>query len=99
MNPFKDVKLTPETRLYVTFLSEKPTPGQKAKLRAAGKDFKLLRVSDREVCSGITISPQRHTTDLMAQLEKELGRKVTTRNWNTIVRVLDAVASSSAISQ
>ena len=99
MNPFKKVKLTPETRLYVTFLSEKPTPGQEAKLKTAGKDFKFLRVSDREVCSGITISPQRHTTDLMAQLEKELGRKVTTRNWNTVVRVLDAVASGSAISQ
>ena len=98
-NPFKDVKLTPETRLYVTFLSEKPTPGQKAKLEAAGKDIKFRRVSDREICSGIEISPQRNTTDLMGQLEKELGRKVTTRNWNTVARVLDATESESTNSQ
>jgi len=98
-NPFKDVKLTPQTRLYVTFLSEKPTPGQKASLQAAGKELKFLRVTDGEVCSGIEISPQRHTTDLMDQLEKELSRKVTTRNWNTVVRVLDAEASGAAISQ
>src|ERR1051326_2150867 len=65
LNPFKDVKLTPQTRLYVTFLSEKPTPGQKARLQAAGKELKFLRVTDGEVCSGIEISPQRHTTDLM----------------------------------
>ena len=99
LSPFKDVKLTPQTRLYVTFLSEKPTPDQKAKLQAAGKDFKFLRVGDSEVCSGIEVSPQHHTTDLMAQLEKELGRKVTTRNWNTVVRVLDLEASGVGISQ
>jgi len=98
-NPFKDVRLTPQTRLYVTFLAEKPTPDRKAKLQSAGKNLKFLRVSDGEVCSGIDISPEQHTTDLMAQLEKELGRKVTTRNWNTVVRVLDADASGAAISQ
>ena len=93
VNPFKEVKMTPQTRLYVTFLSEKPKPGRTARSESTAKDFKMLRVSDREVCSAITISPQYHTTELMSQLEKEFGRKVTTRNWNTVLRILDAAAS------
>jgi uncharacterized protein (DUF1697 family) len=92
-NFFKDIKLMPETRLYITLLSEKPTQEQKAGLQSAKKDFEFLCVTDREVCSAITVTPQRHTTELMAQLEKQLGRKVTTRNWNTILRLLDQAES------
>jgi len=34
--------------------------------------------------------PNSRTVDLMSVLEKEFGRKVTTRNWNTINRILKA---------
>jgi uncharacterized protein (DUF1697 family) len=87
-NPFKNIKVTPQTRLYVTFLSEKPKSSLKIPSESPEKDFRILRVSDTEVCTVLTLSPERQTTDLMNILEKEFGRKITTRNWNTIARIL-----------
>ncbi|HEX4645730.1 MAG TPA: DUF1697 domain-containing protein [Verrucomicrobiae bacterium] len=92
LDPFKRVKVTPQTRLYVTFLSQKPKKPRKVPYESPGKDFRILRVSDREVCSVLTLSPNWGTTDLMAILEKEFGPKITTRNWNTIVKILEAAA-------
>lgn len=91
-NPFKNVKVTPQTRLYVTFLSQKPKTRLKLPHESPGKDFKILRVSDREVCSALTLSPNWGTTDLMPVLEREFGEKITTRNWNTIAKILEAAA-------
>lgn len=87
-NPFVKIKITPQTRCYVTFLSEKPTSKLKVPYESPEKDFKILRVTNTEVCSALTLSPQRGTVDVMAILEKEFGKNVTTRNWNTVMRVL-----------
>ncbi len=84
--PFKKIKVTPETRLYVTFLREKPK--RALEVPAGTDDFRILRVSDSEVCSVVTLSPGRQTTDMMRFMDTELGRAVTTRNWNTILKVL-----------
>jgi len=87
-NPFKEVRVTPQTRLYVTFLSAKPKSGLKITHRLPEKDFKIVRVSKGEVCSVLTLSANSRTTDLMNTLEKEFGQNITTRNWNTITRIL-----------
>jgi uncharacterized protein (DUF1697 family) len=92
-NPFKGIKVTPETRLYVTFLArQEPRSGSKLKIpfSTPEKDFHILRVTATEVCSALTLSPNRRTVDLMSILEKEFGKRVTTRNWNTVARVLKA---------
>ena len=86
--PFKGIDVTPQTRLYVTFLSEKSKSSLKIPYASPDKGFRILRVSAREVCSVLTLSPNSRSIDLMDVLEKEFGRKVTTRNWNTIVRIL-----------
>ena len=49
-----------------------------------------MHVSDGEVFSVLTLSPDRRTVDLMKILEIELGKKITTRNWNTVCRILKA---------
>ncbi|MCZ7400595.1 MAG: DUF1697 domain-containing protein [Candidatus Methanoperedens sp.] len=87
-DPFKNIKVTPQTRFYVTFLSEKPESTLKIPYESIEKDIKIVQVSASEVCSFITLSPIRGTSDLMSVLEKEFGRKVTTRNWNTVTRIL-----------
>lgn len=87
---FKRVKVTPNTRLYVTFLSEKPNGKLKIPYTSPERDFQILRVSPSEVCSVLTLSPSRGTTEAMKILEKEFGRKVTTRNWNTVEKILAA---------
>jgi uncharacterized protein (DUF1697 family) len=87
-DPFKKIKVTPESRLYITFLPEKPKSKLKIPYETPEKDCKILEVTNREVCCAITLSPRRGTTELMSFLEKEFGKNVTTRNWNTIARIL-----------
>lgn len=87
-NPFKKIKVTPETRLYVTFLSEKPKSNIKVPHESPEEDFKILTVHDGAVFSVVTLKPNRGTTDAMSFLEKEFGKRVTTRNWNTVTKIL-----------
>jgi uncharacterized protein (DUF1697 family) len=89
-DPFAGIKVTPKTRLYVTFLAEKTKSGLKIPYESPDKNFKIIRATGSEVCSVLTLSPNSRTIDLMSILEKEFGRKVTTRNWNTINRILKA---------
>src|SRR6266496_3599580 len=86
--PFKKIKVTPETRLYITFLPEKPKSKLKIPYASPEKDFRILEVTNREVCTAITISPGRATTEMMGILEKEFGKNITTRNWNTVGKIL-----------
>ena len=86
-NPFKRIKVTPRTRFYVTFLSDKPKSVSKTR-RSPNKNFEIVRVSGGDVCTALSADGQ--TTDLMAAIEKEFGRNVTTRNWNTIARILSS---------
>jgi uncharacterized protein (DUF1697 family) len=87
-DPFKKIKVTPETRLYITFLVDKPKSKLKIPYETPEKDCKILELTNREVCCAITLSPGRGTTELMGFLEKEFGKNVTTRNWNTVGRIL-----------
>jgi uncharacterized protein (DUF1697 family) len=89
-DPFKNINVTPQTRLYVTFRRDKARGALKVPYQSPEKDFQILRVTSGEVCSVLTLSPDRQTTQLMNILEKEFGKTVTTRNWNTIVRVLNS---------
>ena len=95
--PFKKMKVTPHTRLYVTFLKERSKSGLKIPYESPEKDFRIVSVSAGEVCSVVTLSPKRQTTDLMVFLEKEFGRNITTRNWNTITRLLKKIKTVSDV--
>ena len=86
--PFKNVTITPRTKLWVTFLAEKPKSRLKTPFTSPRKDFRIVRVSATEVCSVLIPSRRRGGTRLMSFLDKEFGRNITTRNWNTIVRIL-----------
>jgi len=88
LEPFAAVEVTPQTRLYVTFLAA-GTP--KHALRAGGTpgaDFTIVRVTPGEVCIALTLSRTSGTPELMSYLDKALGRTVTTRNWNTVAKIL-----------
>lgn len=86
-DPFAGIEVTKETRLYVTFLPE-PTPTTlNIPYHAPTQDFTILRVTDTEVCSVLTLSPTSRTVDSMKILEQEFGKHITTRNWNTVVKL------------
>lgn len=86
--PFKAISVTPQTRLYVTFLTQKPENLLKIPYESPEKDFWILHVSDGEVLSVKTLTNNGGTTDMMGFIEKEFGKNVTTRNWNTIEKIV-----------
>ena len=86
-DPFAGIEVTKDTRLYVTFLPEPPTSTLNIPYHAPDKDFSILRVSDTEICSVLTLSGKTRTTDSMNILEAEFGKNITTRNWNTVLKL------------
>ncbi len=88
-NPFKDIRVTPYTRLFVTFLFEKPRTTLKIPYQSPDKSFRILRLIGCDVCSVLTPGPQgARNLRQMEILEKEFGKKITTRNWNTVQKCL-----------
>ena len=85
--PFKAINATSEIRRHVTFLSQ--PPADKSLYISASGDFKFLRVSDTEVISVLIVTPNSRTVDLMEILRKRFGKRITTRNWNTIEKILN----------
>lgn len=109
LDPFKDINVTKNTRLYITFLnhrSDSPdyvhagrhgvkTPsGKNFKIPYTSPDgtFKILHLSDSELSSTLELKDGKGTVDYMSVIEKEFGKDVTTRNWNTILRIMKAVS-------
>jgi uncharacterized protein (DUF1697 family) len=87
-DPFAGVAITPETRLNITFLARPVENGTRISPDQRESDLEIVRVTPGEVLSAITLSPGWGTTELMAFLEKEFGPGVTTRNWNTVLRIV-----------
>ena len=86
-SPFRDIDVTPRTRLYVTFLSPDSPRGLKAPYQSPNLDFQVLEVSAHEVYSVLTLGSGGGTIKSMEVLEKAFGKRITTRNWNTIVKL------------
>jgi uncharacterized protein (DUF1697 family) len=85
--PFARVKVTPKTRTQVTFLKTKPRRGMEL---PRGKGYETIRLVDRALCSVVDLSGAT-TPDLMRLLDKEFGKEVTTRSWNTVEKVVRAL--------
>ena len=49
--------------------------------------FHVTFTSTQDISNAVEISSLGGTTELMKQLEKEYGKKITTRNWNTILKI------------
>jgi uncharacterized protein (DUF1697 family) len=88
-NPFREIEVTPSTRLFVTFRGDLRAGANAliAPYRSPEGDFQLLRVTAGEICASLVLSPKRGTVDLMKVLEREFGKNITTRSWNTVVRI------------
>jgi len=83
--PFKDTTVTAQTRLFVTFLSDKPKTALKIPYQSPDKSFRILCLIGRNLCSVLTLGPQwSKNLRQMDILEKGFGKRITTRTWNTV---------------
>ena len=84
--PFKKIKVTPKKRLYISFLSAKSTEEIKIPYVSADKSFKIIQVTDHAVFSVLDLAKNK-TPSAMMILEKTFGKAITTRNYNTVVKL------------
>jgi uncharacterized protein (DUF1697 family) len=88
-NPFADIKLPARALLYITFLAE-DAPAEVAQPdRSPRGHIRMARVSAGEIASVVVLSHGHGTVDLMNTLDRQFGRMATTRNWNTVQRILN----------
>lgn len=87
-DPFKSVKITGDTLLYVTFLTGPAKGAIKVPYVSENKALKILSASKTEVFWVLERLPGVKSTDAMLVVEKEWGKGVTTRNWNTVQKLL-----------
>jgi uncharacterized protein (DUF1697 family) len=85
-DPFQDIEIMPNIRLYVTFLGEKPKTGIIIPYYAKDGSYNITELTDNAVFSVLDIE-KMGTTQLMNILEKEFGQNITTRNYNTVVKI------------
>ena len=87
--PFKGITVTPSIRLYVTFLSKKTGPRTiTIPYTSFQNEFRILHATPTDVFSVLDLSKGKGTPDVMNILENEFGPYITTRNWNTVLKVL-----------
>jgi len=88
-DPFKKIMVSPNIRRYVTFVSGEMKP-RTAIIPYSSDDsgFRILAATPIDVFSIVDISRGKGTPDMMKFLEKEFGAEITTRNWNTVERIL-----------
>ena len=86
MDPFGEVQVQKDIRLYVTFLKEGPQEKFSLPWTSPDGSFKILEAAEGMICSVLDVSLSK-TPDAMKILEKAYGRNITTRNWNTILKL------------
>ena len=87
-NPFKNVEVTKDIRLYISFLNENMSIDISLPWSTEEGSFKILEIMNRTVISVVDLTNTK-TTKSMAILERFFGKNITTRNWNTLKRVAD----------
>jgi uncharacterized protein (DUF1697 family) len=88
-DPFREIEVTPSIRLYVTFLAARSRPRSiSVPYATAQNEFRILSATAEDVFSVLDLSKGKGTPDAMNVIEREYGSDVTTRNWNTVLKVL-----------
>lgn len=91
LNPFKDVKADKEKFLYVTFLSNEPDEARKKELLNSANDVEAYEIIGREVFILCDKKGYGKTKFNNTYLEKKLALRATTRNWNTVRKMVEMV--------
>ena len=87
-NPFEKIEVHKNIRLYCSFLKDKPDAELNLPYFSQDNAFRIISIKDRIICSVLDLAGTE-TTKGMQELEKLFGKNITTRNWNTILKIMD----------
>ena len=93
--PFAGHRVSPTTKLYVTFLSQRPRSQPALPLKSRKEALDIIALRDREVF----IVSRRKANGFYGfpneVVERELGVVATSRNWSTVQKLLEAAKQAS----
>ncbi len=89
LDPFKKIKPVPDVGLYVTFLSKEPEKTPKLPYISPKRDFEILRMYGLNVASISRLLPNGRSGNPGGYIEKEFEKISTTRNWNTVKKIVE----------
>lgn len=86
--PFDELKHqnAGKTYLLVTFFKAPPKDLPKLPHQPEGKSFELVASVNGALCTVVDLTKGK-TPDLMAWLERQYGKRITSRTWNTVTRL------------
>ena len=93
MDPFKDLEITKNIRLYVSFLKEHSELSLLFPWISQDQSYTIIDNIDNTIISYLDLS-KNNTPKAMAALEQFYGKAITTRNWNTIVKINSKLESN-----
>ncbi|OFX45650.1 MAG: hypothetical protein A2X13_07075 [Bacteroidetes bacterium GWC2_33_15] len=87
-NPFVTINVHKDIRLYVSFLKNTPEIELTVPYFSEDKTFKIISIQNKTILSVLDLTAT-NTRKGMDDLEKLFGKNITTRNWNTVKKVVD----------
>ena len=84
--PFKEVEITKDTRLYVSLLKNKAENEIALPWTNDEKSYEIIQNINNTIFSVLDLSISK-TIKAMKSFEEFYGKDVTTRNWNTIIKI------------
>lgn len=84
--PFKNIEVTKDIRLYITLVQKESTTNIDLPWISDNHAYKVIDYKNRTVLSVLDVSISK-TTKAMKFLEINFGKNITTRNWNTLLRI------------
>lgn len=87
LSPLSKMVESKDFKLYVSFIKQAPAKEISMPWSSVDGAFNILEFQDLAIFSTLDLSVSK-TTKGMENLEKLFGKNITTRNWNTVQKIL-----------
>lgn len=87
LNPFENTEVNSNIRLYISLLKNEMKSSFSTPWQSEDKSFAVLQEYKNNVFSVLDLSKNK-TPKAMEFLEKQYSKNITTRNWNTIEKIV-----------
>ena len=85
-DPYQDITVTKKTLFYISFLKKNIKSPITIPWASEDKNFKILDYTDKMIISVLDLA-KSGTPKAMEIIEASFGKEITTRNWNTILKI------------
>lgn len=88
--PFQHEEMHKYIRLYISFLRKHSQIDLATPWTSSDNSYRIIEIREKAILSVLDLSASK-TPNSMENLEKIFGKDITTRNWNTIERILNKI--------